>query len=285
MIVVGVLGISLSAIFVRFSDAPSSVTAFYRLFFTVVLLSPMLFSNAEHRMELKNCNSKNFLLSALSGIFLALHFVFWFESLYHTSVASSTAIVCTEVIWVAIGYAVFMKGRLSKLAVFSIMITFLGNVFIAFSDSTHASGNALYGDFISLIAAIFVAVYMLIGRKMREEMSTTVYTYIVYFFCMSSLLAAIAFQKILFWEYGINPAVCGLLLGIFSTLLGHSIFTWCLKYFSPAFVSASKLCEPVVASAIALVLFGEIPALLQILGGIITIGGVLCYSQIESKGL
>lgn len=285
MIIIGILGISLSAIFVRFSKAPSAVTAFYRLFFTVILLSPMLFSNAEHRTELKNCSFKNFFLSALGGIFLALHFTFWFESLYHTSVASSTAIVCTEVIWVALGYAVFMKGKLSKLAVLSIIITFFGNICIAFSDSSHASGNALYGDFISLTAAIFVAIYMLIGQKMRKEMSTTVYTYIVYFFCMTSLFITIAFQKIPFWKYGMNPAICGLLLGIFSTLLGHSIFTWCLKYFSPAFVSASKLCEPIVASGIALILFGEIPAPLQILGGIITLAGVLFYSHIESNNL
>ena len=116
-------------------------------------------------------------------------------------------------------------------------------------------------------------------------MSTTVYTYIVYFFCMTSLLIAIAFQKISFWEYGMNPAICGLLLGIFSTLLGHSIFTWCLKYFSPAFVSASKLCEPVVASILALILFGEMPAILQILGGAITIGGVLLYSHVETADM
>ena len=40
-------------------------------------------------------------LSAISGLFLAVHFVLWFESRNHTSVAGSTTIVCTEVIWVA----------------------------------------------------------------------------------------------------------------------------------------------------------------------------------------
>ena len=45
---------------------------------------------------------------------------------------------------------------------------------------------------------------------------------------------------------------------IFSTILGHSIFSWCLKYFSPTFVSASKLCEPVVAAVFAGLLFGEV---------------------------
>jgi drug/metabolite transporter (DMT)-like permease len=67
------------------------------------------------------------LLSFLSGLFLAIHFAVWFESLHHTTVASSTTIVCTEVIWVSLGYYLFLKGKLSKkallaIAVFSVFI-------------------------------------------------------------------------------------------------------------------------------------------------------------------
>ena len=76
-----------------------------------------------------------------------------------------------------------------------------------------------------------------------------------------------------FTGYGAASVVVGLLLAVFSTLLGHSIFSWCLKFFSPSFVSASKLCEPVAAAAFALFLFREVPALLQIAGGVVTIGG------------
>ena len=92
----------------------------------------------------------------------------------------------------------------------------------------------------------------------------------------------IAFVYSLFgFEYGLSAVIVGLLLAIFSTILGHSIFSWCLKYFSPAFVSASKLCEPVVAAIMAAFLFFEIPKMLQILGGTLIIGGVLYYSRIE----
>jgi drug/metabolite transporter (DMT)-like permease len=77
--------------------------------------------------------------------------------------------------------------------------------------------------------------------------------------------------------------IVGLLLSVFSTILGHSIFSRCLKFFSPAFVSASKLCEPVVAAILAGFLFGEIPAPLQIAGGVLILGGVLYYSRLENK--
>ena len=42
MIVIGIAGISLSAIFVKYSQAPSVVTAFYRLAWTVVLMTPVV---------------------------------------------------------------------------------------------------------------------------------------------------------------------------------------------------------------------------------------------------
>ena len=112
MIVIGVLGISLSAIFVRFSTAPSAVTAAFRLLWTVLLMLPVVIGKSEVRMELRQLERKNMVLSGMSGLFLAIHFVLWFESLQHTSVASSTTIVCTEVIWVAIGFCLFMKGKI-----------------------------------------------------------------------------------------------------------------------------------------------------------------------------
>ena len=75
----------------------------------------------------------------------------------------------------------------------------------------------------------------------------------------------------------------GFLLSVCSTLLGHSIFSWCLKFLSPAFVSASKLCEPVVAAVFAFFLFHEVPVLMQFAGGAVTIAGILLYSRIENR--
>lgn len=46
---------------------------------------------------------KDLMLCAISGFFLGLHFTFYFESLKHTSIASSVVLVDTEVFFVAIG--------------------------------------------------------------------------------------------------------------------------------------------------------------------------------------
>ena len=280
MIMTGVIGISLSAIFVKYSDAPSVVTAAYRLLWTVLLMTPFVIGNKDVRQEIVTTDKKTIVLCAFSGIFLALHFTFWFESLNRTSVASSTAITCTEVIWVAIGFCLFLKGSISKAALASIAVTVFGSLLIAFSDYS-AGGNHLLGDALALAAAVFTAVCTLISREVRKNMTTASYTYIVYVFCALVLCLVTAGSGLSLWGHGIKPLIVSFLLAVFSTLLGHTMFTWCLKFLSPSFVSASKLCEPVVAALFAIPLFGEIPAPVQIIGGAVTIGGVLIYSRIE----
>ena len=281
MIFIGVMGIGLSAIFVKFSAAPSPVTAAWRLLWTVVLMTPVVLGKSEIRRQFPVVSAKDWGLSILSGLFLALHFVLWFESLKHTSVASSTTLVCTEVIWVSLGWCLFMKGKLGWKAAVTIAVTFLGSVYIALADADQGQSH-LYGDLLSLASAIAVAVYMLLGRAVQQRLSTGVYTYIVYCACAAGLLAICGIYRYDLFAYGwVTPAV-GLALSVFSTILGHSVFSWCLRYFSPAFVSASKLCEPVVAAALAIPLFGEYPSWLQLLGALVILAGVWYYARLEN---
>ena len=115
MVLIGILGISMSSIFVKYSQAPSVVTAAWRLLWTVALTTPAVLRK-EIRREIAAMGKKMLLLSGLSGLFLAIHFATWFESLAHTSVASSTTIVCTEVIWVCLGFRLFLGGKISRKA-------------------------------------------------------------------------------------------------------------------------------------------------------------------------
>lgn len=281
MIVIGIIGISLSAIFVRYSQAPSTVTAAFRLLWTVLLMTPVTLGRRKTRKELLALSWRTVGLSAVSGLFLAIHFVLWFESLNHTSIASSSTIVCTEVIWVSLGYCLFLKGKLTWKAVAAIAVTLLGSVMIACADM--GSVSRLYGDILALLAAVAVAVYTLIGRIVRERVSTAAYTYVVYAACAVLLTGTCAVQGENLLGYGFNAPLIGLLLAVFCTILGHSVFSWCLKYFSPSFVSASKLCEPVVAAGLAGILFGEIPRGLALLGGALILGGVWYYSRLERR--
>ena len=280
MIIIGIIGISVSSIFVRYSSAPSIVTAAYRLSWTSLLMTPMIFTKRSVRKELLSLDKRNVLLSISSGVFLALHFGFMFEALKHTSVASTTSIIATEVIWVSLGYTLILKGKLSFKASLIIVFTLLGSVLIAFGDK--ASSGHLFGDSLALFAAISVAVYMLIGNVVRKSVTTTVYTYLVYVSGAVVLLLASFLTGNNIFKFGISPVIVGLLLAVFSTMMGHTVFSWCLKYFTPSFVSTCKLLEPVVAAIIAVFLFHELPTVYTVIGGFMILSGVFYYSRIET---
>ena len=280
--VVGLLGVSLSSIFVRLADGPSVVTAACRLLWTVLLLTPVALGKKEIRNEILGADKRKVFFCILSGICLAAHFTTWFESLKHTSVASSTAIVCTEVIWVSIGYCLFMKGKMNIKVILCIAVMIGGSMLIAFSDSM-AGESHLYGDLLAVAGAISVAGYTLIGKEMRKSMTTTAYTYIVYATCALVLVATTFFQGYGISDFSLRTIGAGFFLGVVSTILGHSVFSWCLKYFSPSFVASVRLLEPVIASIVAIFLFQEIPVFMQVLGGLIVLGGVFVYSKYEQE--
>jgi drug/metabolite transporter (DMT)-like permease len=282
MILVGICGISASAIFVRYSVASSAVTAAWRLLWTVILMTPVVLGKTSNRREMGNLDKKGAGLSACSGLFLAVHFILWFDSLGMTSVASAATLVCTEVIWVSLGYCLFLKGKISKKAAGAIAVTLLGSVLIALGDSG-AGESHLKGDILAVLAAMASAVYMLFGRSAQKKLSTTAYTYVVYSACAAVLVALCQIQGEGLLDYGMNPVAVGFALAVFSTILGHTIFSWCLKFFSPSFVSASKLMEPVGAGILAAFLFGEIPGMLALLGAAMILMGVWYYARLEKK--
>ena len=81
--------------------------------------------------------------------------------------------------------------------------------------------------------------------------------------------------------YGGRELLIGLGLAVLCTLMGHSLFSFCLKFLSPAYVSAVKLCEPVISGLLAVPLFGEIPTPLQLAGMALVLGSVLLYTRAE----
>ena len=52
LIVIGIMGISLSSIFVKYAQSPSVVTAAYRLLWTIILMTPAVICSKKNRQEL-----------------------------------------------------------------------------------------------------------------------------------------------------------------------------------------------------------------------------------------
>lgn len=274
----GVFCGSLSSAFVKTAGAPSSVLATYRLGLAVLLLTPYVFLKEETRKELFSIRKKDFVFCMLSGVFFAFHLFTWFESLKYTTVTSSTVLCNTEVVFAAVGYILFFKKRLKKSEFAAIGLALLGTVIVASADQT-GGGGAIWGDFLAALAAVLMASYTLIGTRQRGHMSTTIYTYILYFASFVTLLFVDMASQTPILGYEPIDWLMALCMAVFCNLMGHSIYSWSLKYLKPTYVSTVKLAGPVFSSVTAFLLFDEIPGIVQIIGAVIIIFGVGLYAR------
>lgn len=278
IVLLGVAGVSLSAVFVRWSTAPSLVLVFYRMAFSALLLAPLA---AIRRAEFRALRRRELLLSLLSGGFLGFHFTCYFEALRWTSIASAVVLVDTEVLFVALASVLVLRKRLSRRAWAAVLLAFGGSVTVALSDVSAGAG-ALRGNLFALFGALCMAAYTMLGTVCRRRLSTTVYTWLVYAAAAGIVLAAALAGRQPLTGWGPVNLLTALGMAVFCTLLGHSVFSWGLKFLPPVFISTVKLLEPVFASVWGLLLFAERPGFQVILGGALILLGIGLYSREEA---
>jgi len=271
---IGVTAVSTSAVLVKLSTAPAAVIAFYRLFFASVLIMPYFLF--KFLPELKTFTKQEWTYSIIAGVFLAFHFILWFESLEYTSVASSVVLVTLQPLFSFAGTYLFFKEKISLHAITSAIIAIIGSIVISWGDFK-VSGMALFGDFLALLACAMVTAYLLFGQHVRKKHSLTAYTFIVYGISSITLFFYCIMLKYPLSGYPSSDWVYFLLLAIIPTLLGHSLFNWSLKWISTNVISVSILFEPVGAIILAYILLGEFVMLTQVIGGIIILIGILLF--------
>ncbi|WP_201006763.1 DMT family transporter [Paenibacillus glycanilyticus] len=273
--VVGIIAISFSSIFIKWSSAEPSVIGMYRLYLTVLIMLPLAW---KYKQELLYHTARQLLLLLASGIMLALHFLFWMSSLKHTTVASSTIFLALEPVLVMLGSYFIFKTKANKMMLLGMGIAMIGTVIIGSSDLA-LSKEALYGDFLSILGTIAVALHMLIGKQLRSSTSAFAYNFLVFAIAATTLAVYNLIQGYRFTGYSSHEWGIFLLLAIVPTLFGHYLFNWLLKYMNATAVSMSVLGEPVIASLLAWALLKEALTGWQLGAGIVILFGVWLFMR------
>ncbi|WP_055106742.1 DMT family transporter [Paenibacillus ihumii] len=271
--ILGIIAISFSAIFVRWSNAEASVIAMYRLYITNLILLPLAWRS---RQEMLHLRPRQWGLLAVSGLLLGLHFLLWMNSLRYTSVASSTVILTLQPVLVMLGSIWLFKERINRMMLLGMGIAVAGSIAIGSGDF-QLSGSALYGDVLSLLGTLAISVNMLLGQHLRKELAALPYNFWMFFMAACSLTIYNLAMAHPFTGYPAKEWGIFLLLSVVSTLFGHYLFNWLLKYMNATTVSMAILGEPVCASLLAWVLLSEMLTGLQLFSGLIIIAGVWVF--------
>lgn len=272
---VGVLSVSCGAIFTRYAqvEAASLSIAAYRMGFAFVIV--LIPTWMRHRRELLSVDTRDLKLAALAGFFLAFHFATWIYSLEMTSVAVSVVLVNTAPLWVGLLTVLLTSEQLTKLKILSMFIAVIGAGIIGWDFANiQESSSDFIGALLAIAGAIGLAAYLILGRSLLQQHSLGVYITCCYASAACYLwLAAMLTQQPLV-GYSVQTWLCMLSLAVISQCIGHSANNWALRFFSAAMVSVALLCEPILSTFYAFLLFHETPTLPQCLGAAIVLIGV-----------
>lgn len=278
----GVFALSTSAIFVKLADAPSGVTAFYRLFLAALALFPFLLLRKEARTEVRELSGGQWGKIIAAGLFLALHYVMWFESLRFTSIASSTVLVCLQPLFSLALERVILKSRLKPTAICGCAIALAGCVIIGAGDF-QISGRGLVGDVIAFWAAGVIACYFFIGQTVRQEVSTVTYSVLSYCVSAVALAGYTLTQGDSFVGYTDVTWLAFLGLALVSTIGGQFIFNLLLNKLPASAVTMSILGEPIGTCILAYLFLHESISLQQLVGIVVIIGGLSVYFALPER--
>ncbi|WP_415380969.1 DMT family transporter [Halosimplex sp. TS25] len=283
-LVVAILAVSTSAILVRWSDAPPSVAAFYRVLFTVGLLGPLAFSR--HGEDLRSLGRRDALAAGVTGVALAVHFAAWFQSVRWTSVAASVTLVQSQTLFVAVGAALYLDERLTLSKTAGILIALAGAVVMSLGELLGGAAvgpRPLAGNALALLGAVMMAGYVLAGRALRARIALVPYVTVVYSACAVVLGAFVIAQGDGLVGYPPVEWALFLAMAIGPGVFGHTVINWALEHVESSVVSVSLLGEPVGSTLLALVLLAEVPGRWTVVGGAVVLGGVYLTARARAS--
>lgn len=283
----GIFAVSTSSVFIRIAqkEASSLEVAAYRLTIASLILIPFVW---QRRGELSRLGWSQWRLILLSGFFLAVHFATWISSLAYTSVASSVVLVTTTPLWVALLSLFFLRERLNSLTWIGLGIALSGGIVVGLSEScawgagglscldlrSFYAGKTFLGNLLALVGAIMAAGYMIVGRKLRPNLSLTAYIGTVYPVAAVILDGMALFSGGRLGGFSLITMACFVGLAVIPQLLGHTAYNYALGYLPAAYVSISTLAEPIGATLLAIMFLQEAPGLLELAGGMIILAGI-----------
>ena len=292
-LVLGILAVSSASLLIRFAqrEAPSLVIACFRMTIAALILCP--FCVKRFCVEMKTISRKTLLLLVLSGTFLAFHFAFWITSLEYTSVASSVVLVTTAPLWVALFSPLFLNDKLNKWIVLGLAVSLIGSIIVGLSSGCTIAGNgincenlnlafhgrAFWGDIMALAGAFLSGGYLMVGRKIRGKVSLSSYIFGVYSVAAIILLIIVWITGEKLTGYSTQTYVWLVGLALIPQIIGHSVFNWALKYLSAAYVSIALLGEPIGTVLLTMIFLKESPAILELVGGILILVGILLATR------
>ncbi len=272
---VGVLALSLSAMFVRWANAPGPITALYRVSISTLILAPFFLRQNARKQTLTRHNA---IFPILGGIFTGFDFALWNTSLSYTTAANATLLGNTAPLWVALVSFALFKDRFSRNFWIGLAFTLGGATLVMGTDLLLHPQLGL-GDMMAIGTGMFYAGYFIATQYGRRTLDVLSHLWLV---GLSASFTLVAINLILsnpFTGYPPQTYLIFVASALVSQIIGYLSITYALGHLPATVVSPTMIGQPILTAILAIPLLNEIPTLIQAFGGLAALIGIYLVNQ------
>ena len=268
---VGVLFISTSGVLGRYIALPPPVSIWFRSLIAIfILLLYCQYKKFTFKIEWKKYGSAVF----CSGLLMALHWITYFFALQWSNVAIGMLSLFTYPFITVFLEPLFLPVKLQKRHLFLGILILFGIYFLV--PDFNIQNTSTQGLLIGLFSAVSYSLRNIILKKsnaMGNESVQMIY----------QLAVVIILLLPVHWIYP-NIDIRSqwpylLILGIFTTAIGHTLFLGSFYHFRISTVSIISSIQPLFGVLLGIFFLSEIPDLKSILGGALILSTVVIESR------
>jgi drug/metabolite transporter (DMT)-like permease len=279
VLAIAVVAVSHGAIFVRLAAAPPIAVAAWRTLLASLVVVPAAALLGKARPDARLLD---WCLAIIAGGLLALHFAFWITSLSYTSIANSVLLVNTAPVWVALFALLIGRDLPGRWQWLAIGLSLAGAGIIA-SGSVGAGQGGWLGDTLAVGGAVAMAGYMLLARAAQRGLPFLPYVATAYGSAAAVLWIAVALTDVQWHGFTSKTWLALGALALVSQLIGHSGYNWSLRHLRTPMVAVALLGEPVLASILGWLVFGEALTPRTLAGGVLVLGAIALAVWAEQR--
>ncbi len=264
LIFLGACCLSFGGLIVKsFEGATLWQILFWRsIFFSIVIVIFLLIT---HKKNIFNSFYKSGFPGLIGGLILSLGYCGYVFAMYNTAVANTNFIIQTQTIFLAVFGYIFLKEKISKLTLFSIIFAFIGIILMV---GNSLSPGQTSGNIAAFIMPISFATLILIVRKFPDiDMIPMQFVAGIGAIIIGYLFST----KLIISSHDI---FLGFLAGFFQVGLGFIFITIGARSTPSALVGIIMLTEAVLGPLWAWLFANENPPLVVLIGGTIIISAV-----------
>jgi drug/metabolite transporter (DMT)-like permease len=271
----GIVCLSFSALFLRWSEAPAIVTAFYRMLIAGLALTPFLIARKGFRQIKIN---RVLLFPLAAGLFTALDHATLSSAVMMTRVANATLLNHIAPMWVALFSAVFLHEVLNR-RFWTGLAAILVGVLVVFGRDVFLNPSLSAGDLLALLSSFFYAGYYVVTGRGRKYFDTLPYVWVLVATAAVFLLLFCLVGRLPMTGFSSTTWLVFLGAGIISQIGGYFSISYALGHLPASVVSPSIIASPVLTALLAIPATGESLAILQMVGGLAVLGGIYLVNK------